>query len=133
MKKKIRFYIGNKNDLNEHEKKYNRISYRRLVERLGDIWLFNQAPALSDYDFEYELNSDYNEETDEYTDIYQYYLFDINSYMIEKLQKLQCTDLIIAWSAKLENYILLVDHFGTSWDYVLTDIIPTTKYDEADL
>ena len=132
MKKKIRFYVDKK-DLNEYEKKYNRISYRRLIKRLGDIWLFNQAPALSEYDFEYELNSDYDEDTGEYIDIYQYYLFDISNYMIEKLQNLKCTDLIIAWSEKLENYILLVDHFGTSWDYVLTDIIPTNKYEEADL
>ena len=132
MKKKIRFYVDKK-DLNEYEKKYNRISYRRLIKRLGDIWLFNQAPALSEYDFEYELNSDYDEDTGKYIDIYQYYLFDISNYMIEKLQNLKCTDLIIAWSEKLENYILLVDHFGTSWDYVLTDIIPTNKYEEADL
>lgn len=132
MNKKLRFYVE-KEDLNEYEKKHNRISYRRLIERLGNIWLFNNAPELSGYDFECEVNSDYDEENDEYIDIYQYYLLDINDYMIEKLRDLKCKDVIIAWSEKLENYILMVDHFGTSWDYVLTDIIPTQNIHEADL
>ena len=132
MNKKLRFYVK-KEDLSEYEKENNRISYRRLVQRLGNIWLFNNALKLSDYDFEYEVNSNYNEDNDTYLDIYQYYLLDINSYMIEKLQKLKCKDVIIAWSESLDNYILLVDHFGTSWDYVLTDIVPTDDYSQADL
>ena len=132
MNKKLRFYVK-KEDLNEYEKKINRISYKRLIERLGATWLFNNAPELSGYDFEYEVNSDYDEEKDEYLDIYQYYLLDINSYMVEKLRDLKCKDVIIAWSEKLENYILMVDHFGTSWDYVLTDIIPTQNIHESDL
>lgn len=131
--KKIKFYINNLNDLNEYEKKHNRISYRRLVERIGNIWLFNNAPKLSGHDFEYELNSDYDEENDEYLDIYQYYLLEINNYTLEKLQEIKCKDLIIAWSDTLEEYILLVDHFGTSWDYVLTSIEPTTDFEKADL
>ena len=128
----MKMYV-NLDDLNEYEKKYNKISYRRLIDRIGDIWLFNKAPELSEYDFEFELNSDYNEEDDEYLDIYQYYLIDINSYILEKLQKLECKDVIIAWSEKLEEHILFVTHFGTSWDYVLTNIIPTTNWEEADI
>lgn len=130
--KKIKMYV-NKNELNDYEKQHNKISYRRLIDRISNnIWLFNKAPELSDYDFEFEIGTDYNEETEEPIDIYQYYLIDINSYMIDKLKELNC-DLIIAWSEKLEEYILLVDHFGTSWDYVLTDIEPTDNFEEADL
>lgn len=126
-------YISNLNDLNEYEREHNRISYRRLIERVGNIWLFNQAPKLSNYDFEFVLNSDYDEENDEYIDIYQYYLIDIDSYTLELLQKNNCTDLIIAWSETLEEYILCVTHYGTSWDYVLTDIEPTTDFEKADI
>lgn len=130
---KLKMYV-NLEDLNEEEKKRNKISYKRLINRISnDIWLFNNAPKLSEYDFEFEIGSDYNEETDEYTEFYQYYLIDINPYMIEKLQKLKCNDVVIAWSDTLEEYVLMVDHFGTSWDYVLTDIEYTTNYDEADL
>lgn len=129
----MKMYV-NTEDLNAEEKKYNKISYRRLIDRISNgIWLFNKAPELSDYDFEFELNSDYDDETDEYLDIYQYYLIDINPYTLEKLQELKCEDLIIGWSEKLEEYVLFVTHFGTSWDYVLTSIEPTNNLNESDI
>lgn len=129
--KNLKFYC-NLDDLNEEEKRTNRISYRRLIERIGDIWLFNKAPELSNYEFDFEIGSDYNEENDEYLDIYQYYLIDTNDYILEKLNKIGCKDVIIAWSEKLENYVLFVDHFGTSWDYVMTNFEPTNNYNESD-
>lgn len=132
--KKIKMYVNLK-DLNEYERKHNKISYRRLINRIsnGEIWLFNNAPKLSNYDFEFEINNEYDEETDTYTDIYQYYLIAISNYMLEKLKELNVKDVIIAYSETLEEYVLLVDHLGTSWDYVLTDIEPTDNYDEADI
>ena len=126
-------YVSKIEDLNEEEKRSGKISYRRLIERVGDTWLFNKAPELSNYDFEFVLNSDYNEESDEYIEIYQHYLIDINDYTLELLQEKKCTDLIIAWSDTLEEYVLFVDHFGTSWDYVMTDIEWTLDYNEADI
>lgn len=128
---KLKFYC-NLEDLNEEEKKRNKISYRRLIERIGNIWLFNNAPELSNYDFEFEIGSDYDEKNDEYTEIYQYYLIDTNEYCINNLKKINCNDVIIAWSEKLGNYVLMVTHFGTSWDYVMTDFEPTNDMDEAD-
>ena len=127
-------YVSNLEELNEEEKRTGKISYRRLIERISNsIFLFNEAPKLSDYDFEFEIGSDYDEENDEYLDIYQYYLIDIRSGIIEKLQELKCNDVIIAWSETLQNYVLMVDHWGTSWDYVMTDIEYTTNYEEADI
>ena len=133
-KKNLKMYV-NFEDLNEYEREHNKISYKRLVNRIsnGDIWLFNNAPKLSNYDFEFEVNNEYDEETDTYTDIYQYYLIAINNYMLEKLKELNVKDVIIAWSPTLEEYVLMVDHFGTSWDYVLTDIEPTSNLNESDL
>ena len=128
---KLKFYC-NLEDLNEEEKRTNRISYRRLIERIGRVWLFNNAPKLSNYDFEYEVGTDYDEENDEYVDIYQYYLIDTNDYTLEKLRDINCKDVIIAWSETLEEYILMVDHWGTSWDYVMTDFEPTNDLDESD-
>lgn len=126
-------YVSKLEDLNEYERKYNKISYERLIKRIGNVWLFNKAYELSDYEFELVLGDIYDEENDEYKDIYQYYLIDIDEYTLELLQKANCEDLIIAWSEKLEEYILCVDHFGTSWDYVLTSIEPTTNLNEADI
>ena len=126
-------YISKLEDLNEYEREHNKISYKRLIERVGDIWLFNKAYELSNCEFELILGDIYDEENDEYIDIYQYYLININPYTLEILQKANCKDLIIAWSETLEEYILCVDHFGTGWDYVLTDIEPTTDYNQADI
>lgn len=133
-KKSIKMYVDLE-DLNEYEREHNKINYRRLINRISDgkIWLFNNAPNLSNYDFEFEVNNEYDEETEEYKDIYQYYLIDINNYMLEKLKELNVDDVIIAYSETLAEYVLMVDHFGTSWDYVLTDIEPTNDLDEADL
>lgn len=133
MEKELKMYV-NESDLNEQEKKTGLVSYKRLINRISlGIWLFNNAPKLSEYDFEFEIGSDYNEKNDEYIDIYQYYLIDINPYMIEKLQEIDCQDVIIAWSEKLEEHVLFVDHWGTSWDYVSTSIKWTTNIDESDL
>ena len=129
---RLKFYC-NLEDLNEEEKRTNRISYRRLIERIGRVWLFNKAPELSNYDFEYEVGSDYDEENDDYIDIYQYYLIDADNYTLRKLNEINCKDVIIAYSETLEEYVLFVDHFGTSWDYVMTDFEPTDNLDEADI
>ena len=128
---KLKFYC-NLEDLNEEEKRTNRISYRRLIDRIGNIWLFNNAPKLSNYDFEFEVGSDYDEETEEYDEIYQYYLIDTNQYTLEKLRELKSEDVTIAWSETLGEYVLFVKHYGISWDYVMTNFEPTNNLDESD-
>jgi len=40
-------------------------------------------------------------------------------------------NIILMYSDKLDNYILAVDHFGTSWTYVMTDLEPTTNLDDV--
>ena len=127
----LKFYC-NLEDLNEEEKRTNRISYQRLIDRIGRVWLFNKAPELSNYDFEYEVGSDYDEEADEYEEIYQYYLIEADSYTLQKLNEINCKDVIIAYSETLEEYVLMVTHWGTSWDYVMTDFEPTDNLDKAD-
>ena len=126
-------FVNDLKELNEEEKRTGCISYKRLIDRISNsIFLFNEAPKLSNYDFEFIIGNDYDESTDEYTEIYQYYLIDLcipeDSELLKQLQN----ELIIAWSETLQNYILMVDHFGTSWDYVMTNIKYTTNYKEAD-
>lgn len=132
MKKLVKFV--SENELNEEEKKTGCISYRRLVDRISNqIYLFNEAPKLSNYDFEFIIGNDYNEETDECTEIFQYYLIDLRlneTYDKDIIEALQ-NELIIAWSETLQEYVLCVDHFGISWDYVMTSIKWTTNYDKA--
>lgn len=130
----LKFYC-NLNDLNEEEKKYNKISYKRLIDRISNnIFLFNEAPKVSNCDFEFICGNDYDEETDEYIEIFQYYLINLSYYSIpsneEDFKNLD-DNLIIAWSETLQNYVLMVPHLGTSWDYVLTDLEPTEDLKKA--
>lgn len=71
----------------------------------------NEIDEDLNYRFEY-----YNEESDTYIDIYQYYLTDCTERDVEFLEK--HFDLLFCYSEKLDVYILCVDHYGTSWDYV---------------
>ena len=76
MNKKLRFYIDKK-ELNEYEKKNNRISFKRLFNRLfTDDILCNDINKLFNGDIngkyeevEFEIGKDYDEETDEQIDI----------------------------------------------------------------
>lgn len=60
-----------------------------------------------------------DEETEEYPEIYQYYLTNCSEDLAEFLN--EHFGLMFAYSEKLELWVLLVDHFGTGWDYVEVD------------
>lgn len=53
------------------------------------------------------------------TEIFQWYLTDCNESEVEFLE--EHFGLLFSYSEKLDLYILCVDHYGTSWDYVLCD------------
>lgn len=54
----------------------------------------------------------------EYQEVYQYYII---TYAGAKFLE-KCTDEILYYNEKLDMYVWGITHFGTSWDYVLTDI-----------
>lgn len=54
-------------------------------------------------------------------EFYQYFIIDINDYELEFLKECNQKTLKIMYSEKLDCYILGVDHFGTSWDYINSD------------
>lgn len=61
---------------------------------------------------------EYDEESDTWTDIYQYYVIDSQGAQI--LEEL--TDEIVFYNEELDLYVWGVTHYGTSWSYVLTNI-----------
>lgn len=128
-----------KNDkMGKYELENKRASYRTIVETfIGDILLCNNICEVdsSVYDNMILENNTkyYNENGEEITedeyyaddnaycdnstpDIYQYYLCDVHCK--EELEKY---GLLFSYSDMLNLDVLCVDHFGTSWDYVLTD------------
>jgi|GEM_PF-965650 lipoprotein len=60
-----------------------------------------------------------DEETEEHPEIFQYYLTNCSEDFARFLN--EHFGLMFAYSEKLGLWVLLVDHFGTSWDYVTVD------------
>ncbi len=96
-----------------------KVDYRAMMEGFcsGAYILNNTLISCSD-DFEIIAGTDYDEEEDTYAEIFQYYIIPDNSVQYFE----EYTDEIIYYSERLDVYLLGVTHWGTSWDYVLTDI-----------
>lgn len=136
--------------MGDYEKENKKASYSTIVERfIGNIVLCNNIALVDNsiYDNmwngvyyknriteEYVTMEEYNNDTKdlivlEYKDIYQYYLCNISDYEKEKAQE---AGLIISYSDALECDVLCVDHWGTSWDYVLTDVELVENYEDLE-
>ncbi len=134
--------------MGEYEKEQGFASYRTIIERfIGDIVLCNNIIDIdtSIYDnmkngikyINYETGEEHTEEEYnndesgkievEHEDIYQYYLCHISEYEEEQLLK---AGVILSYSDMLECDVLCVDHYGTSWDYVLTNAKLFDTYEE---
>ena len=121
-----KFYISNENELNLEEKKTGRVSYRRIIDRyIHDLVLCNNIVDIEE-DLDCQLYDTYGEIDD--FEIYQYYLCNLSEFETETLKE---WGILLAYSNKLELDVLCVEHFGTSWDYVLTDVEWTTNLDEC--
>jgi len=137
--KKLKFYINDESKLNEYEKENKKISYRTLCEYLfTDMILCNDITKLFFADIngkyqevETEIGTDYDEESDDYIDIYQYFIVDFENFNLDFMQKYCQNEIILYYIDELDLYILGVDHFGTSWSYVLTDFEYTTDYENS--
>lgn len=107
-----------KNDkMGKYELENKKASYRTMVDWLiGDILLCNNICEVDSSVYDNMEFDSYDEENDCYIDIYQYYLCD--AHCKEELKKY---GFLFSYSDMLELDVLCVDHFGTSWDYVLTD------------
>lgn len=124
-------------------------SYRTIVEWfIGDILLCNNIVDVDESVYEnLEYETKYYNENDEeitedeyfedenayednsYPDIYQYYLCSISDYEKEILKSI---GIILSYSDKLDLDVLCVDHYGTSWDYVLTNVKLFDTYEELE-
>lgn len=110
------FYYYGKLILNSDEKEHKRLSYSNMLKALTDDCYILNNTIVDKFDFDF-LDDSFLYDDEDLT-IYQYYI--ISEYTAEKLQK--HTNEIILYNADLDMYLLGVGHFGTSWDYILTDI-----------
>ena len=94
------------------------LDYLTLSKIVGDCILNNEIIAATGYE-NWELVSG-DEECDdgEYYDVYQYYIISSAGYKFLA----DFTDEIVYYNERLDMYVWGITHFGTSWDYVLTDL-----------
>ena len=92
-------------------------SYAVAVKWLhNDYVLCNNITEVDPSVYDNMRFSDYNEEDDTYTEIYQWFLTDASESDVQYLEK--HFELKFTYSDKLDCFVLCVDHLGTSWDYV---------------
>lgn len=97
--------------------KNGKVDYSTLAKTFNHV-LCNLI-AQNDFDYlSLENGNDYNEDGDYFEDIFQYFIIDTAGVNILK----EYTNEIVYYDEKNDIYLWGVTHYGTSWDYVLTDI-----------
>lgn len=87
------------------------LDYQTLSKIVGDC-ILNNTVVNQVHDWELMSGDDWD------NDIYQYYI--ISEAGCEFLARF--TDEIVYYNESLDIYLWCITHFGTSWDYVLTDV-----------
>ena len=102
----------------ELEGEWIRCNYSQIFFPDSNMILCNSIPEAHPEICESLVNgTDYNDETEEFAEIFQWYIIDHTT--AERL--IEHTDEIIYYIDALDLYVLGVTHCGTGWDYVGMD------------
>ena len=97
-------------------------TYREAVHWCNNnIILCNNIQELDQSIYDNMRFNSYDEENDQYTEIFQWFITDCSEGDVEYLEK--NFGLLFTYSDMLNKYILCVDHYGTSWDYVACKVL----------
>lgn len=105
-------------DISKYGLENGYMDYKCLSNIVGNTILNNNIINYEVDNWELINGVDYNEEKEEYIDIFEYYIID--NWGVEFLVKY--TDEIVYYNEILDIYLWGITHWGTSWDYVLTNI-----------
>lgn len=111
------YFFGNA--ISEYGIQNGYIDYRTLAKSFDAV--LNNEIFFKTFDrFYWDLvnGCDYDEETENTAEIFQWYI--ISDRGAEILQ--EYTNEIVYYNEELDMYLWGVTHYGTAWDYVLTDI-----------
>lgn len=96
----------------------NEYSYSEALDRIEEL-REEQEELDEDSERYAEIEEDIRCLEDiRYSEIFQYFIISDNGAEILK----EYTDEIVMYNTELDMYVWGVTHYGTSWDYVLTDI-----------
>ena len=133
-------YLIESNLLNDYERERGYVSWSTMMTaRKTDLVLFNELVKLDSFydmqpfceDLLQEKYDSYLSELDpderELEDIYDYQLDHLDAFQyyaisLPTARILTDFNIITFYNDELDLYILPVNHYGTGWDYVLTDI-----------
>lgn len=94
------------------------LDYYTLSEIVGDCVLNNNIYKYTGYE-NWELDNGLEEDEDgNYLEVYQYYIISDSGASFLR----DYTDELVFYNEQLDLYLWGITHFGTSWDYVLTNI-----------
>lgn len=120
LEKSIKLYDGKAygHKVSKYALENGYLDYHTLSKIVGDS-------VLNNYIFEYagygnwSLENGLEEDEDGYfNEVYQYYIVSYGG----ARTLMDLTDEIVYYNEELDMYLWGVTHFGTAWDYVLTDI-----------
>lgn len=95
--------------------KAERTTYADMIDFCCDaLILNNEIISNGHFYFDVYCGNDYDEENEEYYEVYQYFIIGAND--AERIA--EYTNEIVYYNDELDIYLLGVCHWGTSWDYV---------------
>ena len=104
-------------------------TYAEATKWLGNSYiLLNNIVDIDHSVYDNMRFSNYDEETDSYTEIYQWFISDCSDSEVEYLER--NFGLLFTYSDLLDKYILCVDHYGTSWDCVHCEVLTYGNEDD---
>ena len=114
MRQSIEMYNGKVwgYEVSDYGKKNGYLDYETLSKMVGDCILNNTVRANTMM-FNWELFNGYFEDM-----VFQDYIISESGYEVLS----EYTDELVFYCEELDMYVWAVTHFGTGWDYVLTDI-----------
>lgn len=110
----------NESKMGKYEIEKGFVSYKTICDYyIGDMVLCNNIIEIDPSVWDNMQISEMAEYSEEYPEIFQYYLCHLTEWEEEDAKK---AGLLLSYSNKLDCDVLCVTHWGTSWDYVLTDV-----------
>lgn len=120
LERSIKLYDGKAygQKVSEYALENGYLDYYTLSKIVGDCVLNNNVFLYAGYENWELCNGMEENEYGEFYEVYQYYIVtDSGARFLE-----ECTDELVYYHDGLDMYLWGITHFGTSWDYVLTDI-----------
>lgn len=105
-------------EVSDYALEHGYLDYLTLSKIVGDCVLNNSIFEYVGY-VNWELENGEEENADGYFyEVYQYYIITYNGARL----LVEFTDELVFYNEELDMYLWGITHYGTSWDYVLTDI-----------